>query len=47
MDNDGFHNNSGAVGVLLGHPLKEVFEYIGRTKEERVLREKHPISKTK
>ena len=47
MDNDGFYNNSGAVGVLLGHPLKEVYEYVERTKEERVLREKHATSKTK
>jgi hypothetical protein len=39
MENDGFYNNSGAVGILLGYPLKEVYKYVERTKEEKVLRE--------
>jgi len=35
MDNDGFGYNSGAVGLLLGYSLKEVYKYVKRTKEER------------
>jgi hypothetical protein len=47
MDNDGFYNNSGAVGVLLGYPLKEVYKYVEKWKEERVLRDKHRTLKPK
>jgi hypothetical protein len=38
MDNDGFGYNAGAVGVLLGIPLKEIYKYVKRTKEERFSR---------
>jgi hypothetical protein len=40
VDNDGFGYNAGAVGVLLGIPLKEVYEYVKRTGEERFLLKK-------
>jgi hypothetical protein len=40
MDNDGFGHNSGAVGLLLGYSLKEVYKYVKRTKEERFRQKK-------
>lgn len=44
MDGEGFYKNSGSVGLLLGYPLKEVLDYIKRTREEDFTRGTEAIS---
>lgn len=36
IENEGFAKNAGIMGILMGHSLNEVTDYLKRTKEDRL-----------